>query len=286
MKLTLKAFAKLNLTLDITGLTKNGYHLIETVFQSVSLFDTVSVSNDTDRIAVLCGKNLSGEQNICFSAAKAFFERTKIRGGANIQIEKNIPLSAGLAGGSADAAAVLRGLNHIYAHPLSDDELSALAAKIGADVPFCLFGGTMLASGIGEKLSRLKSCPECDIVIIMQGKKPSTGELYKRMDSLKEYKRPNTSKMCEALDKNALEAVCDNVCNVFEAAWGENIAPQKKSLSEMGALCAELSGSGPSVFGIFESGKGRRAAEKLCRQFEYVSLCNPVNCGCKIISAE
>lgn len=249
-RVTEKAYAKVNLTLDITGRRPDGYHDIESVMQTVSLCDTVVVSKSSE-ITVSCDDSeLCGDSNLAYTAAKRFFEATGIDGGAKIEITKSIPKASGLGGGSSDAAAVLRALNRLYMTNLSDDKLIDIAVKIGADVPFLVFGGTKLCKGVGEKLETVSSLPECYIVIIKEGSKPSTGELYKRFDSEGADSRPDTQLMLSSLQNKDLTGVAANLCNVFEKSVPECEAI-KSLFKDHGALGAVLSGSGPSVFGLF-----------------------------------
>ena len=276
MKLTKKAYAKLNLSLNVSEKLQNGYHNIESIFQSVSLYDEVSVELQNDGIEVICDNNtICGKDNICFAAAKLFFQKAKIKKGAKITIKKGIPLSAGLGGGSADAAAVLIILNELLKYPLSKEQLLALGLSLGADVPFCIMGGTMYVSGIGEILKATYPCPECDIIIIKNGVKPSTKELYERLDCSENIPHPDINKMLIALEKGDLKGLSNNAQNSFSAVWGEEIEVVKSTLKSIGALEAELSGSGPSVFGIFNSGDGKSVYEKLKNQYDEIYLCKP-----------
>ncbi|MBQ1183634.1 MAG: 4-(cytidine 5'-diphospho)-2-C-methyl-D-erythritol kinase, partial [Clostridia bacterium] len=165
----IKAFAKVNLSLDVTGKRADGYHTLCSVFQSVSLCDIVEIEK-SDSISVKCSDtSLNGEDNLCNTAAVKFFQAAGILGGADIFIEKHIPLAAGLGGGSADAGAVLKGLNELYGNPLSEKKLLEIALSLGADVPFCMVGGTKLCEGIGEIMTELSPLPECYIVIAKKG---------------------------------------------------------------------------------------------------------------------
>ncbi len=276
-----KAFAKLNLALDVVGKTENGYHEISSVFQSVSLCDEITVESASD-ISVSCGddSSLQNEDNLCFSAAKLFYEKLKKGGGAHITIKKNIPVSAGLGGGSTDAAAVLKMLNTVNGNPLCKKELSEIALQLGADVPFCLDGGTALAGGVGEKLKSINRGFDYDVIIIMHGKKSSTGELYSRLDN-KVFDRGGKSiaAVAAAIEQGNSESFCCNLYNAFEAVWGDGITPQKQRLFDSGAKAAVLSGSGPSVFGIFEKGQSKVAANSIKKYFENVYVCRPVDMG-------
>lgn len=278
--ITLKANAKINLTLDILGKRCDGYHEIETVMQSVSLYDTIAIEK-CEKIMLSCSvPQLSGSENLAYRAAELFFEMVGLNCGAGINIEKRIPLAAGLAGGSTDAAAVLAGLDALFETNLRKEEICDMGQKLGADVPFCVSGGTMLARGIGEKLIPAPSMPDCVIVIAKAGKKLSTGRLYAQYDSIKPKKRPETEKMLFALKSKSLNDVANNLCNVFE-----EVAPQcldlKKKMIENGAAGAALSGSGPSVFGIFENeNDALRCAGNLNAS---TFICKPEQNGCEII---
>lgn len=279
--ITLKANAKINLTLDIIGKRNDGYHEIETIMQSVSLCDTVAIEKSKS-IKLKCSiPQLSGRDNLAYKAAELFFDTTGLTCGAEINIEKRIPLAAGLAGGSADAAAVLVGLDTLFETNLGKEKLCEIALKIGADVPFCVIGGTMLAQGIGEKLTSVCSMPDCSIVIAKTGKKPSTGELYAQYDRIDPKKRPDTEKMLMALKTESGKDIALNLCNVFE-----EVTPQclnlKQKMIEYGAAGTSLSGSGPSVFGIFsDENDALKCANDLGIE---AFVCNPVKCGCKLFN--
>ncbi len=286
MKLTGKAYAKLNLTLDIFGSMPNGYHNIETIFQSISLFDIITLESGTDKISVTCSnENIpEGEGNICYQAVVQFFKRASIYDGVSVHIEKNIPAAAGLGGGSADAAATLVMLNEAYRHILSPQELRAIATDLGADVPFCTVGGTQLATGIGEALRPLSPCPDCDIVLIKHGTKPSTAALYERFDKMGSSCHPDTAAEILALQEGDIDSVAKYVGNCFSPLWGDSIAYIKNQMLQNGALTAELSGSGPTVFGIFKKGAGEKAKVSLQKYYADAYLCHPVKSGVKIIS--
>ncbi|MBQ4545769.1 MAG: 4-(cytidine 5'-diphospho)-2-C-methyl-D-erythritol kinase, partial [Oscillospiraceae bacterium] len=245
--ISLKAPAKINLFLDITGKLSNGYHEIASVMQTVDLFDYVTVEK-ADRITVECNNNApEGEDNIAFKAAKLFFERTGIECGSKISIDKRIPMQAGMAGGSADAAAVLFGLNRIFDEPLSSEEFCGIGAKCGADVPFSILGGTMLAEGIGEKLSPLPEMPDCWLVIVKPDFSMSTPESYKYYDEhgLFDLEHPDKNKMLAALEQNDLSALCENLSNVLEHTVENPVIGEIKSaMLRNGAIGSMMTGSG------------------------------------------
>lgn len=247
--------------------------------QSVSLADTVRISRG-EGIAVSCSDRwLSGEGNLAARAAELFFNETGIRAGADIFIEKKIPVAAGLAGGSADAAAVIFGLNRLYGTGLPAEKLCKIGLCAGADVPFCIIGGTMLVRGIGEIISPAPTLPDCFLVIAKTGEKSSTGSLYAQYDENGAKKRPDNKAMKSALESGDIKAVAAELCNVFE-----ELVPQSSNLKskmlEYGALGASLSGSGPAVFGIFDSEK--KAADCVKAIGEAAHLCRPATAACLI----
>lgn len=251
----LKAFAKVNLCLYVTGVRNDGYHLLDTVMQSISLYDSVSVSvTDECEICVTCSNGaINGEENICYKAATLFFEETKINGGCNVNIVKRIPIAAGLGGGSSDAAAVLKGLNLEYGCPLNEEALLKLALRLGADVPFCVKGGTAVVKGIGEEMKTVKNKLPIYMVLIKEGDKPSTGFMYKELDKRIANKPiiASSEKLCNALESADYNTFISALYNEFAVLW--NIDSIKTDLTTNGADGVCLSGSGPSVIGFFKS---------------------------------
>lgn len=257
-ELTLTAYAKLNLYLDITGRREDGYHLLETVMQSVSLADHVTIKR-AEGISVSCSNPLipSGEGNICHKAARLFLEEFG-GAGADIRIEKRIPSGAGMGGGSADAAAVLKGLNALYGNIADGERLHALAAEIGADVPFCLYGGTRICRGIGDIISDMPQLADCAFLVVMPDFSCSTAEAYRRYDD------------APLPPKNGLEEFVASgrefwryLYNCFETLYGDpRIADMTRRLRSAGALNASLTGSGAAVFGVFKDMESAAAAAK------------------------
>ena len=277
----------MNLTLDITGILDNGYHEIDTIFQSISLYDEIEVENNAQKTEVICDKEkLNNEHNICFNAISLFLKEANINDNIKVKINKNIPLAAGMAGGSVDAAAVLTALDIIYNHPINKDKLMKVAAKLGADIPFCMVGGTVRAKGIGEKMQEIRNCPDCDIILVKEGTKPSTAELYRRTDSIKNMVHPNTVGAINAIENGNLDSLCENIGNVFAYAWDDSINNLKKELILYGAKGSELSGSGPTIFGIFEKGDGEKVFEEIKDKYTFTALCHPINYGIEIIETE
>lgn len=277
--LTLSANAKINLTLDITGKRGDGYHEIESVMQSLDLCDRVTIKKSKDT-TITCTSLDLGDENIAFRAARLFFKETGLKGGAAIEIEKNIPVAAGLAGGSADAAATLIGLDKLFETGLGLDKLCEMGLSLGADVPFCIQGGTKLAKGIGEKLSDLPPIPDCYIVLAKRGSKISTGALYAQYDSGVASAKPDTRQMIDALKRGSLQDVCTNFCNVFEE-WNPKSKEIKNELLLHGAIGASLSGSGPTVFAVFENEADAAACMQglNCEKF----LCKPSQNACNVL---
>lgn len=246
----LKACAKINLTLDITGIRKDGYHIIDSVFQSVSLGDYVTV-NKSDVITVSCtDATICDESNIAYKAAQCFFKHVGINGGAQIIIEKHIPLASGLGGGSADAAAVIVALNKIYNTNLSEDSLCHIGLSVGADVPFCIMGGTARVGGIGEQMIKLPNMPNCAILLIKHGQKLSTADMYKKVDACPQSDF-YTQTVVDAIKCGSLNTLCQNVYNAFSAVCNNDdlIA----NINATNPLAVSLSGSGPTVFAIYNN---------------------------------
>lgn len=255
-EMTVKANAKINLILDITGTLKNGYHSIYTIMQSVDLYDTVTVSlNETGNIKLLCDKPIQcDERNTAYKAAQIFFNKTGIKNGADIKIEKRIPVSAGLAGGSADAAAVLAVLNKLTGKNLSAAELCGIGAEIGADVPFCLVGGTALCQDIGSVISVLPDLPSCFIVLAKPPQGVSTKQAYREYDAAPWIRRPKNELMLNAVVRQDLSDIASYCANVFEQVIDiPKRVDIKYIMSERGALASCMSGSGSTVFGIFHN---------------------------------
>lgn len=255
-----RSYAKINLTLDVLGKRDNGYHDVEMIMQTVSLFDLVIVDKTAGGITV--NTNLkylpTNERNIAYKAAKLFFEKTGIGGGARVIIHKNIPVAAGLAGGSGNGAAVLCALNLLFNAGLSVDELCAMGAQLGADVPYCIIGSTQLATGIGEILTPLPHMKKTTVLIVKPPINVSTGSVYERIDSAPIEKRPETKKIIDGIREGNTAVVAENLCNVMESVT-ETMYPEiggiKKKMLLNGAIGAVMSGSGPSVFGIFDDDK-------------------------------
>lgn len=270
--ISLEAHAKINLTLDVLRRRDDGYHEVKMIMQSIGLADTVEISeqaNDitvsTDFPALACDRS-----NLAYRAAMLLRERFVIRRGAHIHLIKRIPLAAGLAGGSSDAAAVLRGLNRLWDLKLTMSTLQTLGAELGSDVPFCLQGGTMLAVGRGERLRCLPPLPPCWLVLAKPPVDVSTGWVYGNYRDSETIQHPDTEKVIRLLEQKDLNGIAAGLANVLETvtipAYPE-IAVIKRCLQENGAMGVLMSGSGPTVFGIMpDQAQAKRAAEQLERQ--------------------
>ncbi len=275
----LKSYAKINCTLDVKKKLENSYHNVSMIMQTIGLFDIVIV--DRTHHGISASSNLkylpSNDKNIAVAAAKEFFLRTGIRGGAMIRLQKNIPVAAGLAGGSSNAAAVLTALNTLYNAGLDIDELCDIALKLGADVPYCLKGGLCLAEGIGEILTPLPAMPKMSVVVVKPPANISTALIYKKIDSEKILNRPDNGAFIKAVESGDMKRIGENLCNVMESVtigMCPEINDIKKRFLEDGAVGALMSGSGPSVFGLFEDyNQAKKSADKFYIKYTDVFLC-------------
>lgn len=251
MPIKAKAYAKINLFLDITGKREDGYHTLDSIFQSVSIHDEVSLRLVGNQISVVCDReDLSGESNIVYKACELFFNTVGYKGGAEIEIKKNIPVAAGLGGGSADAAATLYLLNTALNAGYSTEKLCELALSLGADVPFCLVGGTAQVGGIGEQIKKLGT-PETHYVLLKEQEKQSTGKMFKIIDETHYKNDKRIENMIFGLDSSNVQIISDNLFNAFEFCW--NFEDMVAPFTEFSPLGVFLSGSGPTVCAIFKS---------------------------------
>lgn len=251
----IKAYAKINLTLDITGKRQDGYHTIESVMQAVSLYDIVRIErNQTDEAKLKCDKAYLpvDEKNTAFRAARHFGAFIGTPVGVDIEIIKRVPSRAGMGGGSADAAAVLHGLNRLYGTNLSRETLCEIGAKVGADVPFCVVGGTCKCSGIGDIVEQADPMPGCRLLICKPPVGMSTPRAYAMLDRYPLSGCLHTPNMLKALTNQNLGAVAGAVANRFdEVLRFQQVKEIKRIMKEAGALTAIMTGSGSAVYGIF-----------------------------------
>ena len=258
--ITLKSRAKINLSIDVLGKRQDGYHLVEMIMQTIDLYDLIEINEkDNDQITI---KSTSDEipldcNNIVYKAANLIKKTFNINKGVEIHIKKNIPVAAGMAGGSSNAAAVLVGLNKLWNLNLSNQQLEKIGLKLGADVPFCINGGAVLASGIGEELTPIKGLTK-DVCILVC--KPdlfvSTKEVYECIDSKDIDKRPNNKFLIECLKNEDTRQLAENMFNVLEGVTMDKhpvIQQIKDIMTNNRALGAMMSGSGPTVFGLYEN---------------------------------
>ena len=283
--LTESACAKINLTLDITGRRKDGYHTLRSVLQSVSLCDRVFLfpaENGTVTVECSAADVPCGAENTVLQAAEAFFRRSGTRGGARFKIEKRIPRRAGLGGGSADAAAALRLLNRFFGTRLSAHALREIGLEAGADVPFCVEGGAALAEGVGELLRPLPGLAPCTFVICKPAPGVSTGEAYAAFDRSGRFGDVFTGAMLQALRSGELSAVAPRLGNVFESVCAvPEVRGIRDRLLACGALGACMTGSGSAVFGLFDSeSRASRCAGAMRAEYPDCFLCRPVGRIC------
>lgn len=264
-KVTCIAPAKINLALDVIGVRPNGYHDVRMVMQSIRLSDTVSISRkETPGIAfsINLGTLPSGKGNIAYDAAELFLKEQNIAEGVSITVEKSIPVAAGLAGGSTDAAAVLRGLNELFGTGLSEEQLRTMGLKLGADVPYCIMGGTALAEGIGEILTKLPDAPHYHVLLVKPDCGVSTKEIYSRLQLDDTTRHPDIGGMLRAVGAGNHLGVAEKMGNVLEpvtVALCPEIAEIERQMRSFGGEGVMMSGSGPTVFGLFAD-KGRATA--------------------------
>ena len=247
-----KAPAKLNLFLEIGERLTDGYHRIESVLQSVTLYDELTVKKEKNGISFDCSsKKLVYDGNLVISAAKLFFTESGIPGGVSVYLDKKIPVSAGLGGGSSDAAAVLLALNGLYDSPLETKKLYGIGKRLGADVPFCMKQGLCRASGIGEVLESLPPLPPCVFVIAKGSNTVSTRTAYELIDGYNNREIRSSDKMIGMIKKGDLSGICGELYNGFELN-GDHDDKIKDIMKKHNAKGALMSGSGPSVFSVFD----------------------------------
>jgi len=273
-----KAYAKINPVLDVLRRREDGYHELRMIMQTVNIYDTLELVKSESGIRLTCDTGLlpCDDGNIVYRAARLMQETFSLKEGIEIHLTKKIPMAAGMAGGSADAAATLHGMNELFDLKLTTEKLCELGVKLGADVPYCIMGGTMLAEGIGEKLTALPPMPECRLVVAKPDFDVSTKYVYENLhaNSLKEH--PDVDGMIAAIRANDLEAVATCMENVLETVTVRKypqISELKNLMCNMGALNALMSGSGPSVFGLFTDEK---AAEDCATEIRKNGLASQV----------
>lgn len=285
-KMELRALGKINLGLDVLGRRENGYHDVRMVMQTVYLYDLITLEL-TREPGIEIKTNLSflpvNENNLAYRAAKLLMDEFKIQDGIRISLEKHIPVSAGMAGGSSNAAAVLYGLNRMFHLKLTDQQLMERGVTLGADVPYCILRGTVLAEGIGEILTPLPPMPRCYVLLAKPPVNVSTKAVYEKLDACRIERHPDISGILEGLEEQNLHKVAGAMGNVLEEVTAGDypvIDEIKKVMKEGGALNAMMSGSGPTVFGIYDDRRKAKAAaskireQKLARQVYVTNVHN------------
>ncbi len=256
--ITVKAYAKINLGLDVLRKREDGYHDVSMIMQSLELHDTISINKSLSE-GISIQTNLSylpnNQNNLVYKAAALFMDTISSKEGLSIKLTKNIPVAAGLAGGSSDAAATLKGLNELYGTGMSTEELSRLGVKIGADVPYCIMLGTALSEGIGEVLTPLAPIPECLILLVKPNISVSTKYVYENLRLVEGIKHPDIALMKTALVEGDLATLSKHMDNILQTVTVRNypiISEIKEKMKTLGALTSLMSGSGPTVFGIYQ----------------------------------
>ena len=252
-----KAYAKINLAIDLLGKRPDNYNEVKMIMQTIDIYDTVYMEKIEKGIVIECDDNKvpSDERNIAYKATQYMFDKYNIKEGLKIIIEKKIPVAAGLAGGSADAACVIKGINKLFNLGLDKKTLMKIGEKIGADVPYCMCKNTALATGIGEKIEKLQNIGAVDIILIKPKFSISTAMVYKEFDYSMPKVRPNFDILLKAIENNEIDVIAKNMVNVLETVTERKnpiIAKIKDQLVKNGAMGALMSGSGPSIFAIFK----------------------------------
>lgn len=285
-KIKLKALGKINLGLDVLGRRPNGYHDVRMVMQTVYLYDQILLEK-TDKEGISLKTNLFylpvNENNLAYRAAKMLIDEFTIKEGVHISLEKHIPVAAGMAGGSSNAVAVLYGMNRLFQLGLTDQELMERGVKLGADVPYCIMRGTVLAEGIGEELTPLPAMPKCHVLLAKPPISVSTQKVYEKLDAQEVTEHPDIDGILLGLQTGDLKKITSSMGNVLENVTiteYPQIERIKDVMKEEGALNAMMSGSGPTVFGIYDDKMlARRAAarireEQLAKQVHVTTMHN------------
>lgn len=274
----IKAYAKVNVSLDIVGKREDGYHILEMVMQAIDLYDEINIEKQSKDITIKCNKPYvpTDERNLAYKAAKLFMEKYHIHSGVNINIKKNIPVCAGLAGGSTDGAAVLKLMNKLFEVNASDEELMELGLKLGADVPYCIKGGTALCKGIGEEVTKLNEFKDKILVLVKPPFGVSTKSVYQDFDLGKVRSHPNTEVLIKAIENDDLRMVSNNMKNLLENVTLRKhkvLINIKEEMKNTGAIGAMMSGSGPTIFAFFDDMlKAQKCFEKMKLKYNDVFI--------------
>lgn len=275
----IKAYGKINIALEVVGKREDGYHLLRMIMQNIDLYDLIELNEKrSNDITIECNKPYvpKDDRNLAHKAARLFMDTYKINRGIHINIIKNIPVAAGLAGGSTNAAAVLKALNEMFNVGASERDLMNLGVKLGADIPYCIKGGTCLCEGIGEKISELKSFKDKILVLVKPPFGVSTKDVYGAIDINKIFKKVLVNELIEAIEKDDLIFVAQNMKNHLENVTLRRhplIIKIKEDMMKMGSIGSMMSGSGPTVFGFFDDMlKAQSCYERMKKQFNDVFI--------------
>lgn len=278
----LKAYGKINISLDVVGKREDGYHLLRMIMQTVDIYDELTFEPCDEGIHIACNKEgiPTDNRNLVYKAIELFKNTYGVQGGVKVHINKNIPMEAGMAGGSTDAAAALRAMRDLYNPQVSDEELMKLGVKIGADVPYCIIGGTALCEGIGEVITPLRPFQGKVLLVVKPNFGVSTVGVYKSFDINEVKNHPNTEELIKAMEKDDVSYVAKNMMNLLEQVTIKNhkeIQEIKDFMLEEGSLGAMMTGSGPTVFGFFEHrAKAESCYEKLKGKYKEVFVTTTV----------
>ncbi len=274
--IVLKSYGKINLGLDVLRRRPDGYHEVKMIMQMVGLYDTLTMEKTQEnQVSMNCNLSFlpTDEKNLVYRAAALMKEKYQIQTGVKIVLKKRIPVAAGMAGGSSDCAAALKGMNQLFDLGLSKEELCDIGVTLGADVPYCIWGGTALAEGIGEKLTRIDPMPGCYILIAKPGISVSTAFVYKNLKLDQLERHPDIDGMIECLKQKDLKGICSRLENVLETVTIPEypiIQKVKEHLMKHEAMGALMSGSGPTIFGIFSNQKTAKQALESLRSMKDV----------------
>ncbi|MDU4892380.1 MAG: 4-(cytidine 5'-diphospho)-2-C-methyl-D-erythritol kinase [Clostridium sp.] len=277
-----KAYGKINIALDVIGKRDDGYHLLKMIMQTVNIYDELEFKKSAKGIKITSNKSFvpTDNRNLVYKAIELFCNTYSVEKAISVHIEKNIPVEAGMAGGSTDAAAALRAMRDLYKPEISDKELMELGVNIGADVPYCIKGGTALCEGIGEVITELKPFKDKLLVVVKPNFGVSTIATYKGFKLSEVKQHPKVDELIEAMNRDDLKYVADNMMNLLELVTlkeHEEISRIKEFMCAEGALGSMMSGSGPTVFGFFDSEeKANKCAEMLKDKYKEVFVTSTI----------
>ncbi len=285
-KVLVKAPAKLNLTLDIKNTNAANYHIMDMIMQAVDLYEEVLITKSDDISVTMKNSDVpTNKHNTAYKAAMEFFNSTGLLAGCDIIINKNVPIRAGMGGGSADAAAVLVGLNKLYKAKLTQGELCEIGVKIGADVPFCIIGGTARVNGIGDLVTPINDCPQCYFTVCMPPEGVSTAVAFAKYDEIGTLTHPNSNIAQQAIQNKDLYALAKEMGNAFEhSTSGEHTRMICRIMQKCNALTSLMTGSGAAVYGVFDNEDNAKKALKLAlAAYKSCWILRPVTHGAYVV---